>query len=247
MNPKLRRRLWTLVMIITGFIFLGSCTYYISHSYQTYKTQKEYEQLAKENTEKVPEATTSEAAYSSPINFDKLSKTNPDIIGWIKIPDTKIDYPIVQTSDNETYLHKDFNGNKNVSGAIFLDCDSNSDFTGWQNIIYGHHMKNGTMFQNLVKFKDKDFFEKHRYLTLYTPEREIHLKTIASFYGDADGQARRTQFDSDKTFKKYVKERISACSFADWPKESFSTVYTFVTCSYELDDARTFLYAVEVP
>lgn len=184
--------------------------------------------------------------YVSPVNFEELSKVNPEIVGWLTIPGTKVDYPIVQTTDNETYLHKSFDGQDSKAGTIFLDSDSSSDFTGRNNIIYGHHMRDGSMFKDVVKFKEKDYFDAHRDAYIYTPDRTIHLRLISAYYGDADPQKRRTQFDTQEAFDEYVQEVVSPCRYAQLPEAPVDTIYTLITCSYEFDNARTFLYGVEV-
>lgn len=177
--------------------------------------------------------------------FAALKKVNPDFVGWIHIPDTKISYPIVQTDDNEKYLHTGFQGEENAAGSIFLDYESRSDLSGQNNIIYGHNMKNGTMFRDLLLFKDREFFETHRRFTLYTPEREISLKAIACYYGVADADIRRTDFENQEEFEEFVRRVISPCTFAEYPDRPIRAVYTLVTCSYEINDARTYLIAVE--
>lgn len=196
------------------------------------------------DTAKAEEVST-EATYVSPINFDELRKINPDVVAWLTIPGTKIDYPVVQTTDNETYLKKTFEGGESATGAIYLDCDSDSDMMGYHSIFYGHHMKNKTMFADIIKFKDKDFFEAHREIILYTPERELHLKTIAALYGDADGEKRRTKFKSQEAFEQYIDTMTKGCTFREMVKPGTDRLYSFVTCSYEFDNARTILYAVE--
>ena len=196
-------------------------------------------------TEEETEAET-EAPYVSPIDFAPLLATNPDTIGWIRVPDTKIDYPIVQSPDNQYYLHKDFEGKDSVYGTIYLDADSKPDFSGWNNPIYGHHMKDGSMFKDVVKFKDQDFFENHRYFEIYTPERTIHLKTLGCYYSDSNGIVRKTSFKSQASFDKWVSERLAPCSFAEVPEQPFDSMFVLVTCSYEKNDARTLLFATEV-
>lgn len=196
-------------------------------------------------TEEETEAET-EAPYVSPIDFAPLLETNPDTIGWIRVPDTKIDYPIVQSPDNQYYLHKDFEGSDSVYGTIYLDADSKSDFSGWNNPIYGHHMKDGSMFKDVVKFKDQEFFENHRYFEIYTPERTIHLKTLGCYYSDSNGIVRKTAFKSQASFDKWVSERLAPCSFAETPEQPFDSMFVLVTCSYEQNDARTLLFAAEV-
>jgi len=188
-----------------------------------------------------------EPPYVSPIDFEALWKENPDTVAWITVPDTRIDYPIVYDGeDNETYLHKDFNGNDSVYGTIYLDSDSEPDFSGWNNPIYGHHMKDGSMFKDVTKFKDEEYFKAHQYFEIYTPERTIHLKALSCYYADASGIVRKTRFTSQESFDQWVKERLEPCKFAEIPEFSVDNMYVLVTCSYEFNNARTLLFAVEV-
>lgn len=215
------------------------------------KEQKQPETSAEETKEIIIETEESEeeteAPYVSPIDFEELWTRNPDTIGWIRIPDTVIDYPIVHDpEDNEHYLHVDFDGNSSVYGAIYLDCDSEPDFSGWNNPIYGHHMKDGSMFKGLEKFKEKDYFKEHQYFEIYTPERTIHLKAIACYYSSADGIVRKTQFRSQEEFDEWVADRLEPCAFAVIPEEPVDSMFVLVTCSYEMANARTLLFAVEV-
>lgn len=196
----------------------------------------------RESEETLPEET--EPPYESPIDFAALREMNPDIVAWLTIPGTAIDYPVVQADDNETYLKTDFEGNFSSAGAIYLDCDSDSDLQGKHSILYGHHMRNGSMFADIVKFKDEEFFRENREIILYLPEQELHLKTIAALYGDASGEKRRTVFDGEEHFQQYVDEMTKNCSFRQLPA-SAAHLYSFVTCSYEFNNARTILYAVE--
>lgn len=194
-----------------------------------------------------PEEEPTEAPYVSPIDFEALWEINPDTVGWIRIPDTRIDYPIVYDAEsNSKYLDTDFEGNESVYGAIYLDADSEPDFSGWNNPIYGHHMKDGSMFKDVVKFKDPDYFKEHQYFEIYTPERTIHLKAVSCYYSTSDGIVRKTKFKSQEDFDAWVKARLKPCAFAEIPEESVDSMFVLVTCSYEFDDARTLLFAVEV-
>lgn len=218
------------------------------------KEAKEYEKLAEivQTTEQAGAAEGSieekedvgEEAYVSPIDFDKLAEMNSETVGWIKIPDTPIDYPIVQTGNNDKYLHTDFEGRESAAGSIYLDFESSSDMKGKNNILYGHHMKNGSMFKALVKYKDREYFESHPYFTIYTPEEEIRLKIISAYYDEADPEARRTRFQSQEAFDEFVNHMISLCPYAVKLEGRVESLYTLITCSYEFDDARTFVFAV---
>lgn len=182
--------------------------------------------------------------YKSPVDFESLREINPDIVAWLTIPGTYIDYPVVQAKDNETYLTKDFEGKQSKAGAIFLDCDSDSDLRGFHSILYGHHMRDGSMFAQLVNFKDREFFEKNREIILYLPEEELHLRTIAAVYGDDSGEKRRTKFSDQERFNSYVDEMTRNCGFRELPEGDCGGLYSFVTCSYEFENARTIVYAV---
>ena len=104
------------------------------------------------------------------VDFRALKKINPDIVAWIRIPDTSIDYPVVQGNDDSYYLTHTFKKAEHVAGAIFLDSDNNADFSDDKNIIYGHNMKDGSMFRGLRNFLDDEFLKEHQILYLYLPD-----------------------------------------------------------------------------
>jgi sortase B len=244
-------------ILILAFVFLAAGAGMLYSDFHNKNQEKrQYESLAEiaresteeENVTESSDATgESEASYVSPIQFDKLRAINPDIVGWIRIDGTSIDYPIVQTDNNETYLDTDFEGKKNASGAIYLDYESEPDFSSRHNLLYGHHMKNGTMFKDIVKYKDETFYKEHQKITIYTPEREYDLRPISVLYTDASGERRKTRFDSEESFKAYVDEMTKNGLFYQKPESSMESLWSFVTCSYEFPDARTILYACEVP
>lgn len=179
------------------------------------------------------------------IDFDKLRAKNPDIVGWVYAKGTGIDYPIVQGKDNEEYLHMDYNKKKSSSGTIFLDHGCDKSFISDNNIIYGHHMKNGTMFAKLLKFREESFLKKHHVIILYTPKKTMYLKVISSYAVKAQDQMPIT-FANEMQKKEYITKirRMSEPSIKLDDKK-IDRIYTFVTCSYERDDNRTYVHAVE--
>ena len=181
------------------------------------------------------------------IDFDALKKINPDVVSWITIPGTKIDYPILQGKDNSQYLHKDMERRDSAAGAIFLDHGDQADLSSRHNIIYGHHMKNGTMFKDIVKYKNQQYFDEHQAITIYTPNREIHLKALAAVVASPDAIRRKIDFQSQEEFTSYIEEMTKgAKASATVPKgTTVRRLYSFVTCSYEFQNARTILYAYE--
>lgn len=231
------------------------------------RAQAEYERLAQmvkqeettgaeettvPETESEPESTRQETpretepAYESPIDFEELARLNPDIVAWIQIPGTNIDYPIVQGDDNDVYLHRSFEGEETTAGTIFLDFESQSDLRGYNNIIYGHHMRNGTMFRDIVYYKEQDYFKEHQYFEIYTPKETIHLKAVSCYYIENDPMVRKTRFRTNESYQTYVRTMLEPCQYAEIPEEPVTSLYTLVTCSYEVSDGRTVLFAVEV-
>ena len=190
-------------------------------------------------------------AASSPIDFDGLKQENPETVGWIEIPSADISYPVVQAENNEKYLTTGFDGNESKSGAIFLDYKSQPDMMGYHTIIYGHHMRDGSMFANLVDFKDADYFEKNSQITLYTPERTLNLTVIAAYAQSAsDTAVRQFEFADDADFHAFADGRVKLSQNkregADEALKSVDRLYTFITCSYEGDDMRTIVHAIEI-
>lgn len=242
-----------LMVIVSG---IGVITRYL----QDKRAEEEYRrlaELAKQTTEATTEVPTEAPtepqetepeteAYISPIDFEALAEVNPDVVGWIKIPDTNVDYPIVQTDNNDTYLHTSFEGEESVAGAVYLDFESDKDMMGFNNILYGHNMKNGSMFKDIVKYKEQSYFDEHKYFEIYTPERTIHLKAISCYYAKAEPIVRKTRFKTRESYEAFIKEMIKPCAWYEMPEFPIDSLYTLVTCSYEVNDARTILYAVEV-
>lgn len=180
------------------------------------------------------------------IDFQMLKAQNPDTVAWLHIPETTIDYPIVQAEDNEFYLKRNFFGEESREGAVFLDFETPETLDGRNNVIYGHHMKDGTMFRDIDRFKDPEFFRTHQNFQIYTPERTIWLKAAACYFLRSAPDIRRSRFGDEDSFQRFVKQMLEPCAFAEIPEEPAACLYTFVTCSYEEEDARTVLFAVEI-
>lgn len=180
------------------------------------------------------------------IDWNKLRKINPDIVGWIKIKDTKINYPVVKGKTNRTYLHTDFNKKYNYGGCIFLDYHDHKDLNKNQHsIIYGHHMRNGSMFADLTKFRKENFAKKHL-IILYTPQKTYYLNAFSIYAKNADSEIPITFKDKyDK--QVYIDRLLNRNSVPDISKRTDvgKNIFTFATCSYEGDDYRTYVHCVE--
>jgi len=178
------------------------------------------------------------------MDFSGLKTENPDILAWLTIPGTVIDYPIVQSTDNSYYLEHDVKKRKNKNGTIFLDYRNNADFSDFNSILHGHHMKSGQMFQNLVKFKDEDFFDNHTTAILYTPAKTYALEIVAVAVVPQNSVLYTYAFASPAEKETHLSEIINSAKFI---RETDMTVndrlITMSTCSYEFKDARTIVIA----
>ena len=117
--------------------------------------------------------------------LEELMKINPDVIGWITVEDTHIDYPLLQGEDDIEYVNKDVYGDFSLSGAIFLSYVNKPDLTDHFNLIYGHHMDNGGMLGDVLSMIDKSYFDKHEKGYIFLPDRTYELTLFALLETDA--------------------------------------------------------------
>lgn len=179
------------------------------------------------------------------VDFDKLKKINPQIIGWIYGKDTDINYPITQTKDNSYYLKHTFERKINNSGCIFLDCNNNKHFKDENSVLYGHHMKNGTMFAGLSKYKEQSYYNGHKTMMLFTPSKDYKVNIFAGYVTDEEDSAWQLSFVSDKEKKEWIsKIKRKSCFTSKITPDENDPILTMSTCSYEFDDARFVLFGV---
>ena len=239
----MRKKLMNLLML--GLIaVIVCCSILLFQTEREYKkADQEYQEIAK----RVKKIKKKRHKSCKIIDFQTLLKENPDTVGWIQVKDTQIDYPIVQGKNNEKYLHETFLGNRNPSGAIFLDAKAKKDFCSANSIIYGHHMKNGSMFAELLKFRKLSFAETHK-ISLWTPKKKLRLKVFSAYARKADTTL-PVEFGSDEKKSMFIKEITERSEIRGGVSQkelrNAGQIYTFVTCSYEHDDYRTIVHAIE--
>lgn len=173
------------------------------------------------------------------VDFDSLREINPEIVGWIQIEDTNINYPIAQSEDNEYYLNHMFTREGNGSGGIFLDCRNRHDFSGRNNILYGHNMKNGSMFHNLSYYKEQAFYDAHPTYLLMTPEHNYVVEIFAVYPLSVYEDGWKLQFESDAEYAAWLEGCIAHSMVATKVEpQTTDRVLTLSTCTYEFNNAR---------
>ena len=238
------------IRIILCCIFLAIAIY---AAYNIIKIQSEYKKSVdayKKLDNYTTEQTTSETSGESEeepvkekpypdVDFAGLKSVNSDVIGWIYVPDTEINYPIVHTSDNDYYLDHLVDRTQNPAGAIFLDTRNPSDFSDLHSIIYGHHMKNGSMFAALKGYKKQDFFDGHKTGYLITQDAAYSIDFFAGHVANVEENAWQLDFDDAADFDNWIKSLKEISAFkSDIEPQYGDRIFTLSTCSYEFDDAR---------
>jgi sortase B len=178
-------------------------------------------------------------------DFDALSAINDEVVGWIQISNTKINYPVAQGSDNSYYLRHMFNKEYNAGGAIFLDYRNSSDFSSRHSIMYGHQMGNGTMFTGIQNYKNQSYYDSHAYGILYTPSGNYVVEFFSGYVTANSGDAWDIRFNDDEEFSSWIESQISKSDFSAGFTPSVSDmILTFSTCSSAFENAKYVLHGV---
>ncbi len=143
----------------------------------------------------------------NPIDFEELEEINPDIVAWLKVRAIDLSYPVVQGEDNDYYLHHTFEKEEVFSGCLFVNCDNEADFTDQNTIIYGHNMKDGSMFATLKKFQDEETFDKSKYFWIFTKDLIFQYRIFSARVVSWEGDTYRTTF-SEKRFSELIENSL---------------------------------------
>lgn len=233
---KKNKWLYRIVMIVLICIIAFSLYKIGTILYEYYVGTKEYKQV-----EKI--AGVKETGFDGNVNFDALKKKNKDVKAWIYSEDTVINYPVVQGNDNQYYLYRMMNREYNGKGSIFIDYRNEKPFVDFNTIIYGHRMKDGSMFNSLVDYREKEYFNKHKKLMLVTPEKKYDVIVFGVVTIPADSEMYKFNFNSTAEKQNYL----------DWIAEHSETktgveattddkIVMLSTCTYEFDEARLVVY-----
>lgn len=179
------------------------------------------------------------------IKFKKLMKKYPDVKAWLYSKGTIINYPVAQGKDNDWYLHHTLDGKWNGAGTLFIDENNKKPFDEFLTIIYGHHMRDGSMFGSLVKYRDAEYYKKHKVLKLYTPDKNYEIHVIAGCTIPGDSDRYKFDFEDDEDKQEYLDWMSQ---YNEVAAEEAATVGDRIvmlsTCTYEFDDARFVLFGV---
>ena len=221
--------------------------------YKIGKTMWEY-QVAKSAYTNISEKTAKvdPKQFTGVVDWKALKKVNPDVQGWLYQKGTVINYPVVQGTDNDTYLHTRFDKQWSGGGTLFVDCRMEKDFKGFNSIIYGHHMKDGSMFRSIRGYTKEDgYYDKHKTLELATPHGNYHLVVFSAFITKATDED-TYKMTYDEAGKQAYIDRAWERSELPITKDSVDVtkndrLVTLSTCAYDYEEARYIVMCKMVP
>ncbi len=217
------------------FLFLVIFCYSIFSIYKILKDEKQQEQIKDELIEEfeIPEIPSEEPEFS--VDFDSLKQINSDIVGWIIMEGTQVNYPIVQGNNNSYYLNHSYDKKWSSFGSIFMDYSSSSDFSDKNTFIYGHHTRNGSMFGEVNKYMDVNFYKEHPFFFLYTPNGNYKVEVFSVYTADALSDSYDQSFASEDEFKQYIEIVRGKSKYNTDVKIDYSCdrIITLYSCSRE--------------
>lgn len=238
--------LLTLVLVIAIGVFCFAA-YNLYHIYTEYKRgtdeYNEIEQMAV--TQRAPDAAEENAGTEEgqeptlvapmKIDFDSLKAVNDDVIGWIYVEALDgVSYPVVRGTDNNTYLHMTYEKNYNFAGTIFIDYENSRDFSDCNTLVYGHNMKNGSMFGQLRKFtQDEETYKKSKYFWVFTPEKDYRYEIISAYTTGVNSDTYTLFKGPGQEFEDYLNTIVSRSEIHTEPGELSmkDKVVTLSTCT----------------
>lgn len=246
-----REVLRKIVFCISLCVFLFSAYKLIMIAHDYIENKIYYDDLQKEGPKEVNKDGIKKYLFSAE-DYDKLYSQNNDFRGWITIPNTKVNYPMVQGKDNDLYLGAGFNKKELSGGSIFIAHDNPDPFNDQNTIIHGHHMKNGSMFGSLKKYKDEDFFNNNPIVYISLRDKCLRYEIFSVYICDittvVDTKASpyMYSFSNDDDYVKYLKNLKKKSLFQRKDFDEFKKddkIITLSTCSYEYENARMLIHA----
>lgn len=249
----MKKSIKRLLIIIWGFVLLFAIYTAADYGIKSYKNKSMYEKM-KHSVESVSTETISSAApeteettEAQKVILEKyagLKADNEDFQGWIKIPNTQADYPVYKSSDNEFYLDRDAYKQKNSAGSIFMDYRNTSTIEDKNTILYGHSMKDGSMFAGIMKYKNLEFLKENPIIEFDSLYEERKWEIFSVYITDTEFYYIETDFADVNVYENFLNSVKEKSMFETGVQVTTGdTILTLSTCSYEFDNARFVVHA----
>lgn len=247
------KKIMYFLLIILLIVSIAISSYFI---YKQLKEENEQESIFNNLSEIIQDDTENRLKdnlkSNNYIKIQELYKENNDLIGWINIEDTNIDYPVMQTKNNEEYyLRKNFYKKYSSYGTPFLASSCNID-TSENLIVYGHHMQNSKMFGELENYKKEDFYKSHKYINFYTLEADIKYEIFAVFRttlykNNTFKYYQNIELDNEEDYTRFINKCYELSYYDTGIKPNFKEkLITLSTCDYTTKNSRLVVVAREI-
>lgn len=250
------------MLIIFSLLILISLIFLMTSKYIEYKEKKDYKSLADyiSNNEKQGIFTDSSQAKAQDkaekiLKLEELNNQYEDVVAWLDIPGTSINYPVVQAEDNIYYLDHTYKKTYSARGSIFLDKDVNFEKPSNNFLIYGHRSKSGAMFEGLLKYENESFYKEHKIINFSTLKEEAEYEILAVFrskvYNKSDTNVFRYYFfinaENETEYNNFVENAKKASLYDTGVNASYGEqLLTLSTCAYHTEDGRFVVVAEKI-
>lgn len=250
------------MLVIFSLLILISLIFLMTSKYIEYKEKKDYKSLADyiSNNEKQGIFTDSSQAKAQDksekiLKLEELNKQYEDVVAWLDIPGTSINYPVVQAEDNIYYLDHTYKKTYSARGSIFLDKDVNFEKPSNNFLIYGHRSKSGAMFEGLLKYENESFYKEHKIINFSTLKEEAEYEILAVFrskvYNKSDTNVFRYYFfinaENETEYNNFVENAKKASLYDTGVNASYGEqLLTLSTCAYHTEDGRFVVVAKKI-
>lgn len=237
----IRRGISDVLLVLAVALFAAAAGLWMS-SRETYAAVEESSERMQEFAEPAPKE-----SEPPTVDWEGLLAVNPQVVAWICIPNTSINYPVVQADNNEYYLHRNLERNYSEGGSIFLDFENTAPgMTNQQSIVYGHHMKNGVMFKQVADFNNQAFFDAVPTVWYCTPQATYRCAPLCLYYAEPNDQTvRRFSFETNEDYAAYLSsmlaKAVTRAADAEVRAAALPQIFTLCTCNYIEGQGRSVL------
>ncbi len=255
----MKKKIINIIYIICIIVFLISCAYIVNYFINVQKTKSDIEEIRKvmevqDDTENTGNEEQTENINPKIEQLKKVQEQNQEIVAWLNIKGTQINYPVLQADNNEYYLTRNYKKEYNSNGSIFLDCRYSFERPSDNFLIYGHNNNNGLMFDDLLAYEDKSYYESHPEINLTTTKEDATYKIIAVFKGQAYQENSENDFlyynyvdfDNDEEYYNYIENcKKDSLYEIDTKIDHREKLLTLSTCEYSKKNGRFAILAIK--
>ena len=241
--PKKKSNLVSNILIVVGVVLL------VVAGFIYFQNMQNYQKIDEENERVAEYAKLSDDDNTPPqVDWEALKAMNPDVVGWLQVPGTVVNYPVFQTGDNDYYLNHAPDRSDSIGGSVFLDFENASPgMVDAQTIVYGHHMRNGSQFKQIADMEDQKLFDVVKTVWYVTEKNGAYnLAPVFLYYTNEDDlDVRQFTFDNDEAYRNYLKSYFEKAqtkrSDAEQILAQVKHIFTLSTCNYYDGLGRTLL------